>query len=51
MVGAAPATTSPATKRITDVVRGRTGPARSHQAPTATIPMTLVASVPENATA
>jgi hypothetical protein len=51
MLGASPDSTSPTTKRPTAVVSGASTPPRSHQAPTATMPMTLVASVPANATA
>lgn len=41
----------PATKSATAVVNGSVGPCRSHHAPTATMPMTLVARVPAKATA
>ncbi len=42
---------SPATNSATAVVNGSVVPCRSHHAPTATMPMTLVARVPANATA
>ena len=43
--------TSLATNSATDVASGSTGSRRSHHAPTATMPMMLVARVPANATA
>ena len=49
--GANPAMTRPITKSTTDAVSGARTPPRSDHAPTATMPMTLVASVPANATA
>jgi len=51
IVGASPAITRPTTNRATATYSGAFGPHRSLHAPTATIPMTLVASVPANATA
>ena len=51
MEGAKPATSSPATNSATAVVSGSTGSLRSHHAPTATMPITLVARVPAKATA
>ena len=50
-MGASPDTMRPATKSPTDTVSGHTGPERSLQAPTATMPITLVASVPAKAIA
>ena len=51
IVAASPAMTSPRTKRATAAYSGPRGPDRSLQAPAATIPITLVASVPAKATA
>ena len=49
--GREPRHDEPVTNSATDTVSGHTGPERSLHAPTATIPMTLVASVPAKAIA
>ena len=51
IVAAMPAITRPMTNNTTAAVSGFRGLERSDQAPAATMPITLVASVPENATA